>query len=185
MRKNQLLLFVTFFAAMVITSCSKDGNEVTPAATSHTAQMKASPVKTISGSITYQADMNYDLPCDCGPYFNVGTFSGSGTISHLGLATSSIKPCLSPTVVNGVPGYHVAQECATLFAANGDQLICETLPYDILFTPTGLGIGNLEVVFNGGTGKFAGATGGFTGTVTIDMASGSAVLSNLTGTIVN
>jgi len=173
--------------AVVLVSCSKSNPDLVtsnqPSSTNQTlsgARMTGSPFK---GSISYTATSEYDLPCDCGSYFSVGTYAGSGTLTHLGLSTSDIKPCVSPifSSTGAFMGDHVGVECAYFIAADGDKLYLSIHPYDILFTPSGP-VGNVNVDFVGGTGKFASATGSFTGTVSI-LSTTTARLDVISGTI--
>lgn len=177
MRRNQFLLFL-LSALLFLGSCSKDEETQSKNGPS----LKQNQGKPFTGSMNYQFNPFMDLPCDCGSFYPAGTFSGSGNISHMGLATSNIKPCLAPIIVGGNEiGSHVGVECASFVAANGDELYCYTHPYDIYYGATGA-VGTILVDFTGGTGRFANATGSFTGTVTI-LPTGSASLTGISGTI--
>ena len=185
------LLFISF-AVLIVSSCSKTNNALpitsgsstarttNNSSTSHTANRSSSP---FGGSIDYHFVADYDLPCDCGAYYVVGNFYGSGTLTHLGLSTSRIKPCVSPIFSSGVHvGDHVGVECAFFTAANGDELDCYTHPYDLMYGPVAA-VGTVYVDFVGGTGRFANATGSFTATVTVPYGTGTATLDNVNGTI--
>ena len=190
--KKQLLFIVC--AALVITSCRKSTDSV-PFNTSnqqsvptsnntttnpHNSGRSANPFR---GSMNYVFVSDYDLPCSCGAYYVVGNLYGTGEFAHLGLVTSRIKPCVSPIFTSGVhTGDHVAVECAFLTAANGDELDCYTHPYDLIYGPTAA-VGTVHVDFVGGTGRFADATGSFTGTVTVPYGTGTASLTDVDGTI--
>jgi hypothetical protein len=135
------------------------------------------------GSILYHANTSFDLPCNCQGMYPAGTFSGSGTLTHLGLTTSNIKPCVYPmfSPEGSYIGNHVGIECASFVAANGDELYLNIHPYDILFTAAGA-VGYATVDIIGGTGKFSSATGNFTGTVSI-LSATDAAFTNINGTI--
>ena len=167
--------------ALLFSSCSKNEEEVAPAEAagkSTTVAAKKMPSKPFKGSMTFVPSTNYNLPCNCPPTAPAyGTLVGTGNITHLGLATSYIMPCASPTTT----GLDVAMECAKFVAANGDQIYTYTYPYQMVFTPTGA-TGNIVVDFTGGTGKFTAASGSFTATVTL-TSNGVAVMSNIDGTI--
>jgi hypothetical protein len=139
---------------------------------------------TISGSIHYTYTTAFDLPCDCGTAGTAaGNYIGSGTLTLLGLSSSKIKPCLSP-IYSGttVTGQHVGMECNTLVAANGDELYCNILPYDIMYSGMdAVGVCNVDII--GGTGRFTGATGHFAGTATVHLLLGTADLEGISGTI--
>src|SRR5687768_1358719 len=139
MRVSLLLLLST---VLLVASCRKSNEAPISGTSAETvkspAYKKGPKAKTISGSMVYNVNPNFDLPCDCGSLFPVGTFYGTGNISHLGAATSLIKPCFAPIISGGVQiGNHVGAECATFTAANGDILYCYTYPYDLMFTPMG------------------------------------------------
>lgn len=180
--KSKLLLAA--FAALSFASCSKDGNITTSAISTDQASMakKGPQARPFSGTMSYNFAANENLPCDCGDFFPVGTFSGTGNLSHLGKTFSLIKPCVQPIIQDGnYIGNHVGVECAYFVAANGDSLYCYTYPYDLLFTPMGA-IGVAKVDFTGGTGRFKNATGTFTGTVTVGQTTAS--FTGLSGTII-
>jgi len=174
--------------ATFISSCTKDESTVLKptsspgTATSQSTSRKAG--KPFTGEINYSFNAGFNMPCDCGPYYPVGTFSGSGNLSHLGLSTSDIKPCVSPVFNSDgtQTGDHVGIECAYFVAANGDRLYCYTHPYDLVYTPTAA-IGHVTVDFVGGTGRFTSATGSFTGVVTVPYGTGTASLTNIDGII--
>jgi hypothetical protein len=183
--KKQLLLIAC--AASLIASCSKPKNEKFPvneAATTTAANAAARSASPFTGSITYHFSTAFDLPCDCGAFYPGGNFEGTGNFSHLGASSSRIKPCLAPIIVEGAQvGNHVGVECASFVAANGDELYLHTHPYDLMFVgpATAMGVCTADMV--GGTGRFASATGSFTGTVTVYFATGTATLAGVTGTI--
>ena len=178
--KNKLILVAC--AAIMLASCSKSNDSIVPVVNTEDLAKKGPKSRPFSGSMSYSFAPNQNLPCNCGDFFPVGTFSGSGNLSHMGKSSSLIKPCVKPIIQDGnYIGDHVGVECAFFVAANGDSLYCYTYPYDLLYTPVGA-VGIAKVDFVGGTGRFANATGSFTGTVTIG-ASG-ATFTGLTGTIV-
>lgn len=180
---RRVLLMATA-VGMLFASCSKDNNSAIKSINAdESALAKQGPqARPFSGSLTYEVSMNEELPCNCGVYAPVGTFAGSGTMSHLGLTTSLIKPCVTPIIQGGqFIGNHVGMECAFLVAANGDSLYCVTPPYDLLLTSAGI-VGVATIEFAGGTGRFANATGSATGTITVNGTSAS--FSGITGTII-
>lgn len=177
--KNYLLL--SAFAVLLLSACSKD-NSVVPTANEGTSSLaKKNQSLPFKGSLSYSYSTTQDLPCDCGDLYPVGTFEGSGNLSHFGMAKSLIKPCVAPYFEDGVQiGEYVGVECAYFEAANGDVAYLYTHPYNLLYTPGGA-VGNATVDFVGGTGRFKNATGQFTGTVTVLGATAS--FTNLSGTI--
>lgn len=173
------LLFVAL-GALLIASCSKDGSDIANVEPDAGSLAKTQG-RPFTGSMSYNANMNADLPCNCGDFAPVGTFDGTGNLSHLGKTTSMIKPCVAPLIQDGnYVGFYVGVECAYFVAANGDSLYMYTHPYNLYFTPVG-GVGVATVDFVGGTGRFKNATGQFTGTVTVGQT--SATFTNLKGTI--
>lgn len=178
--KNKLLLMAA--ATILLASCSKDNDSIVPTVNQESMMKQGPQARPFSGSMTYTFAANQNLPCDCGDFFPVGTFYGTGSLSHLGNTTSLIKPCVAPIIQDGnYIGDHVGVECAYFVAANGDSLYCYTYPYDLLYGPTGA-TGVVKVDFVGGTGRFANATGSFTGTVTIGPS--NATFTGLKGTII-
>lgn len=178
--KNKLILVAC--AAIILASCSKSNDSIVPVVNTEDMAKQGPQARPFSGSMSYSFAPNQNLPCDCGDYYPVGTFSGSGSLSHLGNSSSLIKPCVKPIFQDGnYIGDHVGVECAFFVAANGDSLYCYTYPYDLLYTPVGA-VGIAKVDFVGGTGRFANATGTFTGTVTVSQT--GATFTGLTGTII-
>ena len=138
----------------------------------------------------YNADESPN-PCNC----NIPTtlpgplFVGSGNVSHLGLSSATVSSCvvLGPPSPFGGGAYipqtiDVKSSCATLVAANGDELYLDPQPYTLIFDPNCLcheGVSVVDVV--GGTGRFANASG--TLDVTISQDFSYVVTSNWSGTI--
>jgi hypothetical protein len=84
----------------------------------------------------------------------VGVVSeGSGYITHLGRSTM-----VSPHTSNVFTGETIGEQIFT--AANGDTLTahCEGFPVP---QPNGTVVGTLDCTFTSGTGRFAGAIGGY------------------------
>lgn len=80
------------------------------------------------------------------------TFAGGGTSSHLGRIHQQGALILQPTPD---PDVFAGHGVVTFTAANGDEL---TFQYEgLLYAATGRGVGTL--VFTGGTGRFADASG--------------------------
>jgi hypothetical protein len=185
--KNSLLLM--FAAMLLITSCSKTNDNALVQATSQDNQKAAARTTgkvdhSISGSMHYVYTTDFDLPCDCGTAGTAaGNYIGSGTFTHLGLSSSKIKPCLSPIISGGtVVGQHVGMECCTFAAANGDEMYCNILPYDIMLSGAdAIGVCNIDII--GGTGRLASATGHLSGTATVHLLAGTADLTGVTGII--
>lgn len=178
MKKGLLLMAGV---AMLFAACTKDGSNGVTDVNVNTVAKKA-VTRAFSGSISYTATTN-GMSCDCSPYGPAGTFEGTGNIKHLGETYSEIAPCGFPLFAEGASkpyAIHVALECAYFKAANGDMLYLHTHPYNLVFGPTGaVGTANVDIV--GGTGRFANATGSFTGTVT--SLGNTATFSGLNGTI--
>jgi hypothetical protein len=179
--KNQILLLSV--ALLFITSCSKTNDKTLVQSQVNTPRSAGKAARTISGSIHYTYTTDFDLPCDCGAQVSAGNYVGTGTLTHLGMSSSKIKPCLSPLYSGAsMIGQHVGTECNTLAGADGDELYCNILPYDILFAGAdAIGVINIDII--GGTGKFAGATGHFSGTATVHLSLGTADLEGINGTI--
>jgi len=165
------------FGFILLMGCNKSRNEIVPTPTTTTPTVAMRADNPFAGTVIYKASFTYDLPCDCKGFMPVGTYVGTGNLTHLGLITSNIKPCVSPTAY----GYHVAVECGSFIAANGDELYCDTAPYDLYWGADGAS-GAIIVTFSGGTGRFAEARGSFTGIISID-ALGNGKLDNINGTI--
>lgn len=176
-------LFLSVGLVLMFSACSKDNNaDLQPTAATESistvAKKQSVPIK---GAINYNFVINYDMPCDCGSYYPVGTLYGEGNLSHLGKTSSYIKPCVAPIITDGSHiGDHVGVECGSFVAANGDEVYLYTYPYDLIYTPMGA-IGYLKADVVGGTGRFANATGSVTGKVTVLTTSAS--FSDINGTI--
>src|SRR3569833_3090037 len=144
--KKQILFVMVMM--LVIASCKKSGDKIVQTTSRASAHNGAARAATpISGSIHYTFTTSFDLPCDCGANSPAGNYLGSGTLSGLGMCSTKIKPCLSPIFSGGtLIGQHVGVECNTLAAANGDELYCNILPYDIMFVGSdAVGIVNVDI----------------------------------------
>jgi hypothetical protein len=102
---------------------------------------------------------------------------GTGNATHLGRLTTDQSHCATPTSPAFTDGLF------TLTAANGDQLLGtysgDFVPLDPpLFSIDG------QFTFTGGTGRFAGATGGGDASGVQNLATGDATV-ELVGTISN
>ena len=163
MKYSMVLIALTVLS---FSACRKETGVQPAGVTSETvpALMKKGP-KPFKGTMVYEPTTTFNLPCNCGSFIDFGTLTGTGNLTHLGLTTSDIKPCIVFTAT----GFHVGVECGSFVAANGDQLYTTVNPYDLYYTPAGF-TGTLHVDFNGGTGKFSGATGGFDATLQIDFS---------------
>ncbi len=111
--------------------------------------------------------------------FPCGVYAGSGTATHLGAITESGSYCVLEFVGPGLA--RLAGE-GTQTAANGDKLMFEFNEIANFNTVPFTAVGTFTIT--GGTGRFAGATGGgtfnTTGTV---LEVGFALHINYTGTI--
>ncbi|MBS1773048.1 MAG: hypothetical protein JST82_09305 [Bacteroidetes bacterium] len=189
--KSRLLLIAA--AVMIIASCRKSnespiqsvqnaGTETETPAVS-TSKSTKDCGKPFHGEMIYYFTNDFNLPCNCGTATPVGNLFGTGNLSHLGLSTSKIKPCSVPIMVGtNYIGDHIAVECGSFVAANGDELYCYTYPYDLMFGATAA-VGTIHCDFVGGTGRFKHATGSFTGTITVSYTAPTATLTGITGTI--
>jgi hypothetical protein len=174
MRLRNLLQYAFYLTAVVICfSCNKADNGVTPLDNQPvrtTPLAKSTQPTPFNGTITYQLAQT-PMGCNCvnsGPGM---TLQGTGNLTHLGSITSTIQPCIGAPDPNNPLVLPVVSECATLFAANGDELYTTTGAYGITINPAnGTMSASIPVTFNGGTGRFAGAAGGFTGALFVDAA---------------
>lgn len=177
--KNKL--FLVALVTLIAASCSKNSETLVPTINQESLEKKGPKARPFKGSLAYSFAPNEDLPCDCGDYYPVGTFQGTGNLSHMGNSYSQIKPCVSPLIEDGNQiGEFVGVECAYFVAANGDSVYLYTHPYNLYYTPVGA-VGTATVDFVGGTGRFTNATGTFTGKVTVGAT--GATFTGLSGTI--
>ena len=112
------------------------------------------------------------VPVDqrCGPNAITIGFEGAGVASHLGRMTGNGSNCTEPTL--GAESVEIWDGTATFVAADGSTL---TAAYSgVQAAPVG---GAAETIVTntvvGGTGRFAGASGSWTQTGTIDFVTGS------------
>jgi hypothetical protein len=188
--KHAYLFLLATGAALTISSCRKSEMEVIPTAPQPATATAGNVAKMANGGRPFKGSMTLQpssegMPCACvAPNDTTGTFAGSGNLSHLGLTSIKLQSCATPIVMNNmVVGFDVNSVCATMKTADGDELFTKTDPYQLLFTASGASA-TLDIEFTGGTGKFVGAGGGFTGTMTIPPTMASATLSNIDGTII-
>jgi len=116
----------------------------------------------------------------CFPARLCGDIIGSGQASHLGKITESatIVSYLS-TPLGG--GCFPETRTTTLTAANGDELTLVAAGTNCATSPTTVVASDAYTV-TGGTGRFAGASGGGTVSATVDLATSTAVVT-LSGTL--
>jgi hypothetical protein len=91
-------------------------------------------------------------------------FTGGGPVTHMGNTKQSGTLTLDPNMVG--PGIFPGYGSVTITAANGDRL---SFDYEG-FLNAGTGEGTGTFAFTGGTGRFAGATGGGTFDALIDLS---------------
>lgn len=183
-------LLVLSAAILLVASCKKvdnsaltSGDVAANVESTSMAKQKCKESHKLTGTLVYDASTAFNLPCNCGSYVPLGNYYGTGELSHLGTATSKIKPCMAPIIANNqMIGMHIGAECGTLVAANGDKINCDIKPYDLLFGPTGA-TGIVRVEFDGGTGRFDDADGGFTAITQGDATGSHITLKILSGSI--
>lgn len=100
---------------------------------------------------------------------------GTGNATHLGRFTTEQSHCAEPASLDFTEGVF------TLTAANGDQLDGTYLGEFVPLEPPLFSIDG-QFTFDGGTGRFAGATGGGEATGVQNLATGEVTVS-LVGTI--
>ena len=183
--KTKLLIIVMMMA--VAMSCRKGSGSALQATGSESAPTNLANKNTgrpFKGSMIFQLSTTLNLPCNCGTLATVGSFTGQGNITHMGLLQSQYKTCASPIMAGTMQiGNHIVITCGKFIAANGDEINVNIAPYDLMFGNTAAS-GVLTAEFNGGTGRFVNATGSFTGIITVNYAQpNTAVLSNIDGSI--
>jgi hypothetical protein len=131
--------------------------------------------RPISGSIDYLGGADIDLTCDCPDGTVIGNyFLGTGNITHLGNSTSESIPCIELIISEGnVIGYNIPSQCTIFTAANGDELQVVAESYTMMldfncfcrFASTE----DVTTTYEGGTGRFANASGSSSGPVVQDL----------------
>lgn len=180
--KNQLLLIVMI--AVLAASCQKSDNGMSLSQDPQSGSALKNNGVPFKGAMLYTQSTTLNLPCNCGAMSTVGNFDGQGNITHFGLLKSKNKTCASPIMAGSIQiGNHIVIECGSFVAANGDEIYVNIAPYDIYFGNTAAS-GTMSAEFAGGTGRFANATGSFTGTITVPYSNPNTVsLTNINGTI--
>lgn len=91
-----------------------------------------------------------------------GTHIGQGTIEATGtvVATGSGQPTFNYSAIS------------TITAANGDQLVSSDVGIGTVDPVDGSAVINITSTITGGTGRFAGASGSFTGTISNVVTAG-------------
>jgi hypothetical protein len=125
---------------------------------------------------TFTSSVPSGPPPDCKGLMPV-TLTGTGTATHMGLFTNTQSHCVNLSTGDFIDGTTI------LTAANGDTII-GTYSGHLVFSAdfkTAAIYGVFKVT--GGTGRFAGATGGGLATGTLDLTTGEANDLLLKGTI--
>lgn len=183
---KNLLFVLTVVAAVILTSCSKDADEISPVSQQTKNQLKSSKLVPLKGSTEGFATLvSWTEPS---PMVHK-LFTGQGQLTHFGNSTmtfdfSYVTVNLDPTLpFNGIILFGAS---GTIKAANGDECYYTgdfagdygPYPYVGLYkfgdwVPSGLTppyppylpttneVLPVNCTINGGTGRFEGATGTF------------------------
>jgi len=152
MRNRILILFLvaaTLIACNSDSMISDDFNE-----TAEKSSAVPFKIKKLEGTFT----LGGGDPAICGPNFL--NARGAGNISHLGKSTLSEDWCFDVSI----PNDDGTKRIVTFVAANGDELRSNEIGSVTWTSPVSF---VEEFEFEGGTGRFANATGTFTETVEI------------------
>jgi hypothetical protein len=155
---------VAGLSALVVAACGADDPTAPTGSGLVEAPERAGEIKLVPFKASYTWRLVSEAPspgCD-GPGEARAFLEGEGTATHLGRFTITLNHC-------GKPDLPLSDGHGTFVAANGDLLHI-----------TYFGVGGLtgappvfgfesRVTFVGGTGKFAGATGGATVVGTLDV----------------
>jgi hypothetical protein len=168
-------LSAALLAAVFALGCDAPGNPTAPSTSAEAARQTPSAVKQVPFKGVFNATGTAAvIPGDRCPVLTVHIV-GPGTATHLGRLTTDQSHCAEPTSLAFTDGEF------TLTAANGDELrgtyFGDFVPLEPpLFTIDG------HFTFTGGTGRFAGATGGGDASGVQNLATGDATVT-LVGTI--
>lgn len=155
--------------------CNPSSTPLAPGGTAEAVRGATAAAEQVPFKGTFEATGSpAEVPGDRCPVLTV-EIHGTGNATHLGSLTTHQSHCVAP------PSLGLTDGVFTLTAANGDELrgiyVAELLPLEPpLFTIDG------EFTFTGGTGRFAGATGGGDASGVQDLATGDATVL-LEGTI--
>jgi hypothetical protein len=127
------------------------------------APATASGPRPFRGRVTAQWDNIYEaLPLSLGG-IGLAHFAGGGPVTHMGNTMQVGSLTLEEPIG---PGVFPGSGTVTITAANGDSLTFDYV--GVLYAATGEGIGSFT--FTGGSGRFAGATGGGSFHAQIDLS---------------
>ena len=183
MRHSLLLLASGVFAAGCAGEAARSPTSPTIAAV---ADAQIAPVATPSAALAPQAQSCAQLPfrgsyhqTETGvpqsPTTILVTFSLEGTATHLGRYTSAGSFLVDLTSASaGGPGHMVAANGDQLFFTGSGQATPTGVPGELSITDTS--------TITGGTGRFEGATGSFSGVRLLDTTTGLSA-GSFTGTI--
>jgi hypothetical protein len=137
-----------------------------------TTQARGGAELPFRGSFAGTSAATVNCPPTCPPTTLTITASSTGEATHLGHFTLAAVETVSLATKSGTGTY-------AFTAANGDQLFTTTAGGEDGFTPPNISRVTQVATVNGGTGRFAGATGTFTirMTQTIDFVNNTATLS--------
>lgn len=127
--------------------------------------------------VTFTSSAPGGNPPTCSGEYSVPvSLVGTGHATHVGLFTNTQSHCVNPSTLDFALGQN------TMTAANGDTLVGTYSGHMEITGPNTAAIYGVFVT-TGGTGRFAGATGGGVATGTLDLITGEASDLVLRGTI--
>lgn len=167
--KSIKILGIALFLFGIVTSCEETGNEIAPdTAVLPDVEGKSHGSKSVSVPFKakFYTERKYDESgegfCSEDPYFGFNKQVGKGNATHLGKFTTVMRFCQS--------GFNYKNGEGIFVAANGDELYFHVPAPDevgeVVLYPSPSPNPPYEAYFmdpfsfNGGTGRFEGATGG-------------------------
>lgn len=164
--KHYNLIWLSLISMFILFSCSNEQIDINDPTNGESLRMATPKSITVPFKANFYTVRDYSFTPDCSAYgdFSAGNYQvGGGEGTHLGKFTTTISFCGPPGEFKYIGGEGV------FVAANGDELYYNIPPngvigqiYQIFDDPYyELWFGD-AFEFTGGTGRFAGATGGGT-----------------------
>jgi|KBSSwiStaDraftv2_1062776.scaffolds.fasta_scaffold935804_2 hypothetical protein len=169
---------LTILSLVLLASCSKESDDITPSSSnSATAKLQAARPRPFEAILSAAVDVNSTNPptaCSGDAPFAAPDFVLTGDVSHMGATNGTLHHDACNLSLASIPFLLTTNVSGQIVAANGDYItytgndVVDVTSYALQQpNPTGSITGTWTIT--GGTGRFAGATGSFDISGTVDF----------------